>query len=335
VTVRRGVKHRRSRSRETSASCAFRILPVVVVLFVAAIVLAATSSAHDARPSVTADVADVTSTPGFLVSGSSSPAPTATASVAASSPPTASPAPSAASRVAAASAKPSTAPSSTAKSSSSSATVGPLFPSGLGGGHSCTASVVSSPAGNTLVTAAHCLRGSGTGVVFAPGFVNGVAPYGTWVVTAVYAPAGWLEDQAPTADYAFLVVVPAATNVTQASVQSVVGGNVLATTPVQGTTVQVIGYPSDSSVARSCANAMTVEDGYPRFDCGGFVGGTSGGPWLAAGKVTGVIGGLNQGGCSADVSYSAPFTSGTLALFAQATSRAAPSTLPSPGGDGC
>src|SRR5215472_16796522 len=69
------------------------------------------------------------------------------------------------------------------------AAVGALFTSsnGILGSHFCTASVVSSPAGNLLITAAHCLQGKHPGdVVFAPGYHNGRFPHGVWAVTTAY-----------------------------------------------------------------------------------------------------------------------------------------------------
>jgi hypothetical protein len=46
--------------------------------------------------------------------------------------------------------------------------------------------------------------------------------------------------------------------------------------------------------------------------------GTSGSPWIKGAPVTGVTGGLQRGGCTPWVSYSAPFTERTAALPARA-----------------
>jgi hypothetical protein len=58
------------------------------------------------------------------------------------------------------------------------------------------------------------------------------------------------------------------------------------------------------------------------FRCAGYPDGTSGGPFLARvdpatgrGTVIGVIGGYQQGGATADVSYSARLTTRTRALY--------------------
>ena len=57
-----------------------------------------------------------------------------------------------------------------------------------------------------------------------------------------------------------------------------------------------------------------------RFDCAGFPEGASGSPFLTAdGKLVGVLGGYQQGGNSADTSYSAYFTDEIDAVFKAAT----------------
>ena len=52
--------------------------------------------------------------------------------------------------------------------SSGVAEIGPLYRSASATNHGCTASVVHSPHGDTLVTAAHCVSGKGAGMVFVP-----------------------------------------------------------------------------------------------------------------------------------------------------------------------
>ena len=62
--------------------------------------------------------------------------------------------------------------------------VGPLFPSGSSI-HTCTASVIASRTGDLVITAAHCLSGTGAGWRFAPGYDNGAEPYGSWKVVGL------------------------------------------------------------------------------------------------------------------------------------------------------
>jgi V8-like Glu-specific endopeptidase len=228
-------------------------------------------------------------------------------------------------------------------SASTLATVGPLFPSGLHARHTCTAAVVDSPDGDLLVTAAHCLAGTGAGLVFAPGYDDGVAPYGTWVVQRAYVAPGWIEQADPSEDYAFLLVAPSKANRSPAAVQAVVGANALGHAPLAGTQLVVAGYVAgrdDEPVI--CSVSAYLTGTYPSFDCAGYAGGTSGGPWLAdydaasgTGTISGVIGGLHQGGCEAATSYTSAFDSTTDAVLARAEDGGPADTVPAAGSDGC
>src|SRR5690349_10181797 len=51
--------------------------------------------------------------------------------------------------------------------------------------HHCSASIVGSPKGNVIVTAAHCVAGK-RHVFFTPAYHDGQAPYGTWQSAAIY-----------------------------------------------------------------------------------------------------------------------------------------------------
>src|SRR5690242_15118758 len=51
--------------------------------------------------------------------------------------------------------------------------------------HSCSGSVVHTQTGNVVVTAAHCIIGTRVGYEFAPGYHDGVFPYGLWTTTRV------------------------------------------------------------------------------------------------------------------------------------------------------
>ena len=86
--------------------------------------------------------------------------------------------------------------------------VGALFTTDQGklGQHFCTASVVSSPHGDLVVTAAHCVSGGVAGVAFVPGYRGGAAPYGIWTVTKIYADKAWTASGNPDDDVAFLEV---------------------------------------------------------------------------------------------------------------------------------
>ncbi|GAA3049801.1 trypsin-like serine peptidase [Streptomyces glomeratus] len=184
-----------------------------------------------------------------------------------------------------------------------SARVGALFGPGgaLEGGHFCTASVVHSKAHNVIVTAAHCL-GGGT-VWFAPGYRDGKAPYGVWKVTRTYLGDGWTGDEDEDSDVAFAAVE----TVGGADIEDLVGGNRFVTGRETGATaVTVTGYPNSRETPIRCVNKPTAHSAtQQRIDCPDFSSGTSGSPWVDGdGEVVGVLGGHEQGGSTADVSYS-------------------------------
>jgi V8-like Glu-specific endopeptidase len=207
--------------------------------------------------------------------------------------------------------------------------VGALFTTSDGslGTHFCTASVIASPAGNLLITAAHCMAGhplSPAGsVVFAPGYHDGSFPYGTWPVTAEYTDQSWQQGQDPDDDVAIL-----AAGLPGTELQSLTGAETLMVDqPPQ--TVQVIGYPDGTSEPITCTAPASSFDGASQmvFDCDDYTDGTSGGPFLANvspatgdGWLIGVIGGYQQGGDTPDISYSPRFYAAVQSLYLAAVS---------------
>lgn len=101
--------------------------------------------------------------------------------------------------------------------------VGPLFAGGPDGGHFCTAAVVRSEDRDVIATAAHCLDNPDT-TVFAPGYRDGVAPFGWWKVTGVYLAPGWTDGKDPDDDIAFATVA-AVDGGRTGSVQDLVGAS--------------------------------------------------------------------------------------------------------------
>lgn len=197
-----------------------------------------------------------------------------------------------------------------AAAGSQSARVGALFD---GSHHYCTASVVRSPRRNLIVTAAHCLGGNRDDIVFVPGYRDGRAPYGKWKVGKRYMPAGWSQGYDEDSDVAFATV--------EGAVQDVVGGYRFATRTATGATaVTVTGYPSSREVPISCTNKPTAHSStQQRIECPRFTGGTSGSPWVNGdGQVVGVLGGHEQGGATADVSYSVVLGAEAAALYRRA-----------------
>jgi len=65
------------------------------------------------------------------------------------------------------------------------------------------------------------------------------------------------------------------------------------------------------------------------------VGGFSGAPWISGSTVSGLIGGLDGGGCAEEVSYSPPFDGALVALVARAQAGDVPDEAPAFFDDGC
>jgi hypothetical protein len=245
-----------------------------------------------------------------------------------------------------AAADPAATTASGAQQFSGNPTVGALFvPGAYPMLHTCTASVIKTSAGDVVMTAAHCISGTGVGYKFAPGWRNGKAPYGVWDVTAAFGAPGWIDNQNPHRDYAFLTVADRTINGKSRTLQSVTGAHRLGRTATAGDIVKVIGYGLGSKdEALRCTTQVYVHAGYPAFDCDGFVSGTSGSPWLRKTDhglvVSGDIGGLHQGGCTPQTSYSPPLGKPARAALHSASARGAAhagsgDVFPVPGSDGC
>ncbi|MEU7818592.1 trypsin-like peptidase domain-containing protein [Pseudonocardia sp. NPDC049154] len=207
------------------------------------------------------------------------------------------------------------------------AAVGALFdgPATDLGDHYCSGSVVDSPAGALVLTAAHCVAaGDGTpartGMSFVPGYHDGVRPHGVWTVASAAVDPQFLADGDPDFDVAFLTVQPAEG---AGPVQDVTGGFPIAFDPGAGDDVRAIGYPDEdagpivrSGVTQRFSPTQLV------LPAPGLEDGTSGGPWLRASpdgpEIVGLTGGYEQGGYSFDTSYSTYLAGSFAALRDQA-----------------
>jgi V8-like Glu-specific endopeptidase len=201
--------------------------------------------------------------------------------------------------------------------------VGALFTDRDGrlGRHFCTASVVRSPAGNLVLTAAHCLKGypdtGPPGIAFVPGYYDGVTPSGVWPVTRIFLDAAWTATADPDDDFAFLTVAQPGRDI---PIQSVTGAEILGSGGPSAGLVRVIGYPNDQNEPIICQNRTSrPSPSRTQFDCDSFTVGTSGSPFLTGSggvdTVTGVIGGYQLGGDKADVSYTSVFGNNVQALY--------------------
>ena len=208
--------------------------------------------------------------------------------------------------------------------------VGAIFSltNGQPDGHYCSGSVVASPAGDVVVTAAHCVYSASDGsyytdIAFVPGYHDGEDPYGVWTPSTIVVAPQWMDDADPDYDVAFLTVHQSGSN---ERIQDAVGADALGTGSSPTALTEVVGYPDDTEQPINCTNYTTAfSPTQVEFDCAGFPGGTSGGPFLTGvdpvtglGTVVGVIGGYEEGGDNPDVSYSVAFGDPVAKLFAQA-----------------
>jgi V8-like Glu-specific endopeptidase len=205
--------------------------------------------------------------------------------------------------------------------------VGALFERDAGGAHFCTASVVSSPGQDLLITAAHCINGGNgsgykTDIVFIPDYHNGTAPFGIWTPQHLIVAPQWAKSADPDYDVGFVVLQP----YNGENIEQVLGANQLGFDPGYQSLVRVTGYPSSADAPITCINWTAKQsDTQLQFNCGGFSGGTSGSPWVTrfnprsrTGTILGVIGGYQEGGDTSSVSYSAYFGPAIHQLYTQA-----------------
>jgi len=205
--------------------------------------------------------------------------------------------------------------------------VGALFSTTSSGGlgnHFCTASVVQSPQEDLVLTAAHCVSNRVGTIEFAPGYQDGVTPYGVWTVSKVIVDQAWTSSASINDDVAFLIIAPSKDG---EHIQNVTGAERLRFGQPASLPVQVIGYPDGQDLPVICQGRTSVPLPHQlEFDCGAYTNGTSGGPFLlndvgtGAGQATviGVIGGYQQGGDTAQISYAAAFGPNVSALYQQA-----------------
>ena len=205
-------------------------------------------------------------------------------------------------------------------------TVGALFFTTGSQAHFCTASVVDSARRDLVLTAAHCMYGTGyaANVAYVPEWHQRVSPYGSWAVRSITVAAGWKQSHDRNLDFAFLAVTPPPG--TGRSIQSVTGGLRLGAGTGYAHRVTVIGYNDTDDRPIGCATtSFEFETGQMEFYCNSFWDGTSGGPWIlhlntvtGRGTVVGDIGGYEQGGDYRWASYSPFYSWPILRLFAQA-----------------
>jgi hypothetical protein len=217
-----------------------------------------------------------------------------------------------------------------------SPTTGALFYTTGGKNHFCTASVVDSPAGDVVLTAAHCVywKRFAANIEYVPGYYDGKQPYGAWPVAKITIASGWKSAHNPDLDFAFLTIAP----VGGRPIQSRTGALTIAFTRWYSEKIEVIGHnDTDAKPVRCATKSFRFRTGQMEFYCHGFWTGTSGGPWIigynarhGTGTVFGVIGGYELGGDYEWASYSAYFGSATRSLYTQVEHQTAPQPTPTP-----
>jgi V8-like Glu-specific endopeptidase len=218
-------------------------------------------------------------------------------------------------------------PSASAPASEPGVRVGALFEHDASGNHFCTASVVASPGRNLLITAAHCISGGQGGgyrqdIVFIPGYRDGQTPYGTWTPARLVVAPQWMNSSDPDYDVGFVVLKPRDGK----NIEDVLGADQLGIDPGYQNQVRVTGYPSSAAAPITCTGRTSEHSpSQLRFECDGFTGGTSGSPWVTGvdpqtgtGTIVGVIGGYEEGGSTAAISYSPYLDERIQQLYQQA-----------------
>jgi V8-like Glu-specific endopeptidase len=212
-----------------------------------------------------------------------------------------------------------------AKTISGTPAVGAIFrlSDGRLGNHFCTGSVVDSPHGDLVLTAAHCVSGVvAPQIAFVPEYDTGSMPYGIWQVTSIVVDDRWASSADPDDDVAFLVLARRDGH----PLEALTGGEHIGIGEHAGQLVRVTGYPASANAPIACNNRVKMfSPTQLQFDCGGYTDGTSGSalltgvnPSTGLGTVIGVIGGYEQGGYVAWVSYAARFGANVAALYQEA-----------------
>ncbi len=175
--------------------------------------------------------------------------------------------------------------------------VGRLFLTKAGGTVRCTATVVNAPNRSTLFTAAHCLNSAGNGAAtsaeFAPGYHDGISPYGRWTSVNLLPSPLW-DTVSHRYDYGFIVVGRDASG---QAVEDVVGGLPMAFNQPRAQNYRILGLPAqpappyDGQKLWACDTTYAgdyvigVGTGPLQMMAGcDFGDAASGGPWLSSGN---------------------------------------------------
>lgn len=208
---------------------------------------------------------------------------------------------------------------------------------GANTGRFCGGTVIRSPHRDLVVSAAHCLRSPDPKkrLSFVPQYHDGLKPHGVFPVEQIYIDQRYYDLGTNGGARWDFTVVRLGAREDGRPVQRVTGGFDLAIrTGYDHQDVRLIGYPGNSdakypkpldcssSTHRYRSTDPAAPGDFLEIACAGYVGGTSGGPFLVNGLdgylLIGVIGGYHTGGDTPDISYSSYFTQDLLDLYLQA-----------------
>jgi len=144
--------------------------------------------------------------------------------------------------------------------------------------------------------------------VFIPGYRDGQTPSGIWTPAQLIVAPQWTNSSDPDFDVGFVVLKP----YDGKNIEQVLGADQLGINPGYRNHVRVTGYPASADAPITCTGWTSEQSpSQLRFECDGFTGGTSGSPWITAidpqtgtGTIVGVLGGHEEGGSTAAISYS-------------------------------
>ncbi|WFB11222.1 hypothetical protein LRS74_32445 [Streptomyces sp. LX-29] len=167
-----------------------------------------------------------------------------------------------------------------------SAAVGKVFFTDPGDGldYVCSASALSSPSRQMLITAGHCVHQGGGGTwmtnwTYAPRYREGVTPFGLFSAQQFRTFDAWINDSDLRRDVAVVTTF----TLNGSKVVDVTGGHGLSWNFPTDQAITILGYPgnfSDGEVQSWCTGVTRpVTDGRREMQCN-FGGGSSGGPWL-------------------------------------------------------
>lgn len=228
----------------------------------------------------------------------------------------------------------------------------------------CGGTVVPSPGKNLVVSAAHCFDSGARqeNLIFVPQHsARNPMPHGMFPIkkSRIFKDPGYTgskksEENYTAVDVAFLATEPRGDG---KKVEDVVGSVPMGFNTGFRHTAQVIGYPymyggdrykpkqdplSCTTPTKKYATGNVKDSGgrlwrggtFTEIDCDGYVGGTSGGPFITAGgepaKLIGVIGGWMTGGHSADTSYSSYFGKDVKRIYDAAKAGKQPTSIDPP-----